>query len=273
MPNPSASIIISTYNQPKWLSLVLSGYLQQSFKDFEIIVADDGSTNDTKEVIRNFNSRFDDSIVHVWQEDEGFRKTTILNKAAMASRAEYLIFTDGDCIPRQDFVEKHMALKKEGHFLSGGYFKLSKEISDQITEDDIVGQRCFEARWLLQKGLKRTFKLQKLISSGFKEWFLNTFTTTKATWDGMNASGFKKDILSVNGFDERMKYGGEDREMGERLVNKGIKPVQIRYSAICVHLEHGRSYVHKEHTKINRNIRKDTKTQHKVWTDFGIAKR
>ncbi|HIC30977.1 MAG TPA: glycosyltransferase, partial [Flavobacteriaceae bacterium] len=121
---PTISVIISTYNQPNWLKKVLVGYQQQIFKDCEIIIADDGSTEDTKVIIENFQKQSNLNIQHVWQEDNGFRKTTILNKAILKTNADYLLFTDGDCIPRKDFVQTHFNLKKETCFLSGGYFTL-----------------------------------------------------------------------------------------------------------------------------------------------------
>ena len=267
---PKISVIISTYNQPKWLYNVLVGYNQQTCTDFEIIIADDGSTDDTKTVVDNFISKSNLKIKHVWQEDKGFRKTTILNKAILKSNTDYLLFTDGDCIPRKDFVQTHYDLKKDNCFLSGGYFKLPKHISEIITEKDIIKQSCFDKHWLLDHGLKSSFKLNKLTAKGTKQFLLNKLTPTKATWDGMNASGWKKDILAVNGFDQRMEYGGEDRELGERLVNKGVKPIQIRYSAICVHLYHERGYKNDKAIAKNLAIRKETKTKKTTWTDFGI---
>jgi glycosyltransferase involved in cell wall biosynthesis len=267
------SVIMSTYNQPKWLKKALIGYEQQSFKNFEIIIADDGSTKETEAIIEQFKNTSNVSITHVWQEDKGFRKTIILNKAIQKTQASYLIFTDGDCIPRADFVATHLKLKKENCFLSGGYFKLPKQISEAISEDDIKTQRCFDKHWLLNQGLKKSFKTNKLTTSGFKEQFLNRMTPTKATFDGMNVSVWKNDVIEINGFDERMEYGGEDREIGERLMNLGIKPIQIRYSAICLHLDHERSYVNETALEKNKAIRKETKKHKSIWTDFGLTKK
>jgi glycosyltransferase involved in cell wall biosynthesis len=264
------SVIISTFNQLEWLKKTLIGYQQQTFKNFEIIIADDGSTIETKDVIEQFKVKSNLVITHVWQKDEGFRKTMILNKAIKKAKTSYLIFTDGDCIPRADFVETHLKLKKANSFLSGGYFKLPIHISEVISEEDIKTQCCFDKNWLLDQGLKTSFKINKLTASGFKEQFLNTMTPTKATFDGMNVSVWKNDVVKVNGFDERMAYGGEDRELGERLMNLGIKPIQIRYSAICLHLEHERSYVNEDALNNNKAIRKNTKKNKNVWTDYGL---
>ena len=89
-------------------------------------------------------------------------------------------------------------------------------------------------------------------------------TPTNASWNGHNASGWKKDIMAINGFDERMQYGGQDRELGERLFNYGIKSKQIRYSAICVHLDHPRSYKTKESIDKNLEIRKNIKSENRL---------
>ena len=265
-----ASVIISTYNQPEWLQNVLWGYEVQTESNFEIIIADDGSTQATKEVIDVFLESSSLAVKHIWQEDSGFQKTKILNKAILEATSEYLIFTDGDCIPRNDFVETHLKLKKKNYFLSGGYFKLPEKISKAITKQHIENQQCFNLQWLNKQGLEKNFKSNKLTSFGFKEWFLNMFTPTKATFDGMNTSGSKQAILEVNGFDERMQYGGEDREIGERLMNLGFKFKQVRYSAICVHLHHERPYENKEAKILNQQIRKETKQLKAIYTKYGI---
>jgi len=268
----SVSVIISTYNQPEWLQKCLWGFEQQTHTDFEIVIADDGSSQATETLIKTFQKKSSLKITHVWQEDDGFQKTKILNKAIVASKGTYLIFTDGDCIPRNDFIAKHLALRKPNYFLSGGYFKLPMTVSEAISEKDIKEQNCFNASWLVEKGVKKTFKINKLTSHGIKEKLLNTLTPTKATWDGNNASGWRKEILAVNGFDERMRYGGEDRELGERMMNNGIKALQIRYSAVTVHLDHERGYVTQQMIDANKAIRHTTKQQKKVWTEFGIDK-
>ena len=264
------SIILSTYNQPLWLEKSLWGYEMQDIKDFEIVIADDGSTQETAVLIKQFQQESNLRIKHVWQEDDGFQKTKILNKAIQASEGEYLIFSDGDCIARKDFVFKHLKHRSFKHFLSGGYYKLSKEISNAITKNTIETQTCFDADWLLENGQPKNFKINKLTSHGTKEVMLNTFTTTSPTWDGNNASGWREDILAVNGFDSRMQYGGEDRELGERLTNYGVQGIQIRYSAVAVHLEHARGYVTQDMIEKNKAIRAHTRKENLVWTPYGI---
>jgi len=271
--NPQASVIISTYNQPKWLALVLHSYSMQTIANFEIIIADDGSDERTKTVVDEFSAQTELKIIHVWQEDNGFQKTKILNKAIVASNSGYLIFTDGDCIARQDFVETHLNLRKANCALSGGYFKLTELVSNKISEAIINQQKCFDKDWLIQQGQSKNFKFSKLTKSKQKANLLNTLTPTKATFDGMNVSCCKKDILAVNGFDERMQYGAEDREVGERMMNNGIRFLQVRYSTICVHLHHERPYKDEDILKKNNAIREETKQNKSRFTDFGIKKK
>ena len=266
----TASVIFSTYNSEDWLEKTIIGFSLQTFKDFEIIIADDGSREATKVLIDRLRSEISITIIHVWQEDNGFQKSQILNKAIIASTADYLIFTDGDCIPRKDFVEVHLKYREEGYFLSGGYYKLSMDISKAITKEDIIYQRCFDLQWLKTIGLKTSFKNIKFITSGLLSRILNFVTPTNASWNGHNSSGWKKDLVEVNGFNQEMQYGGQDRELGERLFNKGLKSKQIRYSAICVHLDHKRGYVNKETWEKNREIREKTRNEKAVWTNYGI---
>ena len=267
-----ASVIISTYNQPDWLKLVLYSYDLQTEKSFEIIIADDGSEAATKSVIDDFKKKTQIEVTHLWQEDDGFQKTKILNKAIVASNTDYLIFTDGDCVARKDFVATHLSLRRTNCALSGGYFKLTKAVSEMLTEHMIESQLCFDKEWLIKNGQPKSFKLNKLTKSKRKASFLNTITPTKATFDGMNVSCWKNDILEVNGFDERMQYGGEDREVGERMMNKGIKFLQIRYSAICVHLYHDRPYKNEEVLSRNKEIRAISKKEKITYTPYGIEK-
>jgi len=260
---------MSTYNAEAWLEKLIWGFRVQTERDFEIIIADDGSGPKTKELLDRLRDEISMPLVHVWQEDKGFQKSQILNKAIMAANSDYLIFTDGDCIPRKDFVETHINFREPGYFLSGGYFKLPMNISQAISKDDIFNQRCFDVKWLKGMGLPSK-NTSKLSASGFKSWFLNLVTPTKATWNGHNASGWKTDLVFINGFNQEMQYGGQDRELGERLFNKGLKSKQIRYSAVCVHLDHARGYVNEETWKKNYAIRKNTRDNKVVKTPIGI---
>jgi glycosyltransferase involved in cell wall biosynthesis len=267
------SVILSTYNQPQWLEKSIWGYAVQSRSDFELLVADDGSTDDTRQAIDRLKHETGLKIKHVWHEDRGFRKCAILNAAIAQASGDYLVFSDGDCIPRGDFLATHAQHARRGFFLSGGYFKLPLGLSQKIKSEDIVHRRVTSAAWLRSHGLRWSPKLLKVSAGPWLSKLLDLVTTTKATWNGHNSSGWKADILRVNGFDERMEWGGEDREMGERLMNLGIRGKRIRYQAICVHLDHARGYVRQEALERNLEIRRQTRARRATWTTYGIAKK
>jgi glycosyltransferase involved in cell wall biosynthesis len=270
--DPSISVVISTYNSIPWLEKTLWSYEHQIFRHFEIIIADDGSDKDTKEFIEKYSEKSSRKIIHVWHEDDGFQKSSILNKALLACNSEYVVMSDGDCIAREDFLQIHYERREPGHFLSGGYYKLPLDLSEKITEDDIAIQRCFDVEWLKEKGLPVSYKNQKLTSGFVTAKIMENLTPTNASWNGHNSSGWLEDLKRVNGFDERMQYGGQDRELGERLFNYGLKSKQIRYSAICLHLDHARGYKNQESIDKNKEIRKATRVERKDFTPFGIVK-
>jgi len=265
------SVIISTYNNPDWLEKALWGYAAQTERDFDIIIADDGSSAETKERIDVLRGATGLPITHLWHEDRGFRKCAIVNRAIRVSAADYLIFTDGDCIPRRDLVQAHRRLAQPGCFLSGGYYKLPLKVSRAITPEDIRANAVFDARWLLKAGVPFHPRLLKFHLSARVAAFCCRFTTTPATFNGMNSSVWREDALRLNGFDERMRHGGLDREFGLRLLNAGLRSLQIRYHAICLHLYHGHGYRTPASVDANHAIRQETVRTRRVWAEYGIT--
>lgn len=266
------SVIVSTYNAEEWLEKVLIGYSVQTTNDFELIIADDGSRPSTKELIDSYSINYPVSITHLWHEDLGYRRQEILNVAIVKANFDYILMTDGDCIPRKDFVEVHSKLAEEGKFLSGGYCKLSMKVSKLITKEDIENGNCFDVKWLKSKDKLGFSQTLKLSASGFFATLLDKITPTNPSFNNCNSSGFKKDMIAVNGYDERMKYGGPDREFGERLENYGVMGKQIRHKAIVMHLDHARGYKTPESLAANLAIRKEVKDKKIVWTNYGIVK-
>lgn len=266
------SVVLSTYNSPEWLEKVLCGYAQQSFRDFEIVIADDGSTEDTARLIERLRDETGMTIRHVWQRDDGFRKCRILNKAVLEARYDYILFSDGDCIPRRDFVAVHAREARPGHYLSGSYFKLPMETSRAIALDDIRDGRCFDVGWLRRHGLGFRRKTIKISAGPRMARLLNRLTTTKCNFKGSNGSAWKKDIVAVNGFDERMPWGGEDREFGVRLINLGIRPKHVRYDAVVLHLDHPRGYVDPERVKSNKALRLHNEKHKVTYTNYGLSR-
>lgn len=266
---PAVTVMFATYNEPRWLEWVLWGYTTQTSKDFEVIVVDDGSREDTRAVIDRLRPQMNYPLRHFWQPDEGYQKCKGMNRGILLARSDYLIFTDGDCIPHPQFVARHLALRERGRYLTGGYCKLPLALSQAITREDILAGRATDYAWLAANGLERhTLKLR--LRNEFLRSLFNALTPVKPRLHGHNASVWKEDVIRVNGWDERMQYGGQDLELGERLVNAGVRGKTIRYSAICVHLEHKRGYMKPEMRQKNDAIRAQTRRERASWTPYGI---
>lgn len=268
---PTVSVIFSTYNQPDWLEKAIWGWAGQTDRDFEIVIADDGSHEATRARIDSVRAQTGLDIQHVWHPDAGFQKSAILNKAILAAKGDYLVFSDGDCIPRSDFVAAHRGRAQPGRFLSGGYTKLPLALSRRIEREDVASARAFDPVWLGRGGL-RSGPFEKHRARGWWAATLNALTPTQSSWNGHNASGWKEDLVRVNGFNEQMQYGGQDRELGERLVNLGVRGRQIRYFAIVLHLDHPRGYDRPESIARNKAIRRETVSRRLTWTPHGILK-
>lgn len=267
----NTAVIITTYNQPAWLEKVLWGYGSQSRRDFQVVVADDGSTAETRALIRRAEAEFGGRLAHVWQEDLGFRKCEILNRAILSTVAEYLIFTDGDCIPRIDFVQRHIELAEPGRFLSAGVVWLPAELSRAITREDVTESRLADPKWLRQHGWHGGRRRLRLVQNRLTATALDALTPTAPSFNGHNASVWRDALIAVNGFDAQMGYGGLDRALGERLRNLGIRGKQVRHRAVCFHLDHDRPYRKPEVVQRNREIRERIRRSGEVRARQGIA--
>lgn len=226
------SLILSTYNRARYLELSLLGYMRQTHKDFEVIVVDDGSTDGTDKVIERYKTRASFPIKHLWQENRGFRKARILNEGIKASRYDYVVFSDGDCIPKADFISAHVSNSGENYILGGGHVRLPKDYSDALTPG-AVSNGAFEEyltpdvmaglRWKQRKNI-----FYMLVGKKRRPKFL-----------GLNFSVPKKALYEVNGFDENYEgWGQEDSDLRERLKRLGLKPKSILTRAIVFHLYH-----------------------------------
>jgi glycosyltransferase involved in cell wall biosynthesis len=268
---PTVGVVFTTYNRPRDLERVLAGYSRQTHGRFEIVIADDGSGDETRRCIENARRNWQLDIRHVWHEDIGFRKCRILNRAIAETTADYLIFTDGDCIPHPEFVSGHLSLARPGCFVSGGCVRLGKTATEAIEARHVLASSVFDSRWLAELGESQV-NLRKLLFS-VRPWhnLMNGITTTRPTWNGHNSSTWREEVLAVNGFDERLGYGGLDREFGERLERCGMRGIQARYSLICLHLEHPRPYRAREIMDANKQIRRDNARLNVRRTRFGLS--
>lgn len=265
------SVIVSTYNSPAWLRKALWGYAAQSDRDFEVIVADDGSTRETGDLIADFARAAPFPLRRVWQEDAGFRKWRIVNRAIVEAQGEYLLFSDGDCVPRADVVAIHRAHARPRRYLSGSYCRLPMPASAALAQNDIASQRAFGLAWLAGHRVFAPHLLAKALARPLGvDGALNRMLPARATFNGNNSSCWKADAMAAGGFDERISYGGGDREFGYRLRHAGIEAQVIRYSALMLHLDHPRGYKDASVRAKNETIIADTLATHRTRTDHGI---
>ena len=156
------SVVLSTYQSPALLERTLHGYRRQRLRPLEIVIADDGSGPETAALLARLASELSMDLRHVWHEDRGFRKCAILNRAIAEARGDYLVFSDGDCIPWAGFLETHAALARPGFFLSGGYFRLPRETTERLTVEDVADGRHEDIAWLHRHGLERSWRARRL---------------------------------------------------------------------------------------------------------------
>lgn len=233
------SLLISTYNWPQALELVLKSVQAQKLQPDEILIADDGSGEETGKLIEEFSEK-GLPIKHVWQEDEGFRRTSILNKAVAQSEADYIIQIDGDCIVHPHFVSDHVNNIKENRFLFGSRVNIKKEALQPLFET-----KKYNFGFFSPNISRRTRNLHVPYLTGF---YKETAELSKKV-RGCNLSFWKKDFVAINGYNEDMTgWGKEDSEMVVRLLNSGVTGKRLRYAGIVYHIWH------KESSRAKKNI-------------------
>lgn len=268
----SVEVVVSTYNHPRALDLVLHALLRQSHTDFGICIADDGSGPQTAELIAAWQQRLGPRLRHVWQADRGFRKNRILNKAIASSTADYLIFLDGDCLPSTHFVARHLALARPRRFCTGGVIRLSLSASEAVQAPCVTSGEVFTPCWLGSHDAlgSTSARLKAGIYPPWASLLAERMTTVRRTWNGGNSSTARLNLIRVNGFDENFGYGAEDIELGFRLNNAGVRGVHLRYTAPVLHLEHRRDYAHADERARNKQAAREALRQGKTTTSHGI---
>ena len=233
------SILLATYNWPQALKLCLESLATQTDTDFEIIIADDGSTQETKNLIERIKQTHPISIQHLWQEDQGFRKTAILNQAINAAHGDYLVFLDGDCIVQPDFVARHRALSQKGYLVTGSRVLLNESLTAQLLTWPSWNFKSFTEKLLsyrLSGGINKYWPLKiKLGNGSWRDYQKFVWRRIK----GCNMACWKADAEAINGFDESMTgWGHEDADFVFRLQRHHIKRKSGSWSTEVLHLFH-----------------------------------
>jgi glycosyltransferase involved in cell wall biosynthesis len=220
------SLIVNTYNWVKALEKVLAGIRVQTILPDELLIADDGSKEETRMCVSKFQKDYIGNVQHIWHEDKGFRRSAILNKTIAAANSSYVVFLDGDCVPHPRFIEDHLTLRQEQYWTQGRRAFISEAHIDAFTGGQFL-----------------TFWVQRRASGFFKgiRWPLPRIRKDKAQRGilGANMGVWKKDLIKVNGYDEEYEgWGKEDSDLGNRLYNLGLLRKTVYGRAIVYHLNH-----------------------------------
>lgn len=224
------ALLISTYNWPQALDKVLQSVMQQSILPYEVLIADDGSTNDTKWLIEKWQNKDQLKIKHFWQEDQGFRKTIIMNKAISSTDAKYIIQIDGDIILDKNFIKDHLSAQEKGFFINGARALISPENTINILSSPDLNMTQ------VSRKIKNKINATRI---PFLSPFLRKDHLKSNNVKGCNFSFYKEDFVAVNGYNNDISgWGHEDIELAARLNNLGIKQRRLKLSAVCYHLYH-----------------------------------
>ncbi|HBP23678.1 MAG TPA: hypothetical protein DEA08_38610 [Planctomycetes bacterium] len=230
---PALSVILTTYNKPQDLVRSLEGLRGQRFRDFEVLVCDDGSGPETKAVIDAFAASVDFPVQHCWQEDTGFRAAASRNNGIRAARGDTVVFLDGDCVALPDFLERHAERADPAGFLAGERWLLSQEEADAVSVATIASGEAFAAP--PAREVKRVKKIRR--KDGF--YRLTGLKPERPRLMTCNCSVPRQRLLEVNGIDERYEgWGMEDEDLRRRLVQQGARPDSVIAEANCLHLWH-----------------------------------
>ncbi|WP_310992333.1 glycosyltransferase family 2 protein [Aequorivita marina] len=256
------SLLISTYNWPEALELVLLSLENQSVKPDEVLIADDGSTEATKQLIGSFQSKNEVPIRHFWHEDKGFRKAIILNKAIAAAKGDYIVQVDGDCIMHKDFVRDHKAMAVANVYLFGSRVNIQEQFIPKLFASQKITFSFFA------KGIKKRTRNLRVPALS------NLYKTTDEIshkMRGCNVSFWKKDVVAVNGYNEAFEgWGREDSELIIRMMHNGVLGRRLRYRGIVYHIWH--KVKDQSRFEINDSLQEKALAEKSKWCEKGIDK-
>ena len=231
-PN-AASVIIGTYNNLDILETTLAAFSVQSARNFEIVLADDGSNQDYGPILTRWAPKVAHGIVHVTQEKRGFRKARVLNRAVIVSRFDPLIVCDMDCVPHPDFVRNHLVYVKHGTAITGRRSHVKRD----VLADPAKILKSGLGFTLPSLFLLRLTGRARIIEHGFVSPVL--YESANLRLHGSNFSVYRQDILAVNGWNEEFEgWGDEDSDLGVRLQNSGVRVRNLRNKVIQFHVMH-----------------------------------
>ena len=261
----SCSLLISTYNRPDALGLSLKTVLQQTVLPAEVVIADDGSTEETGSLIKEFQKNFPIPLKHAWHPDEGFRAAAIRNKGIALCTQQYIIQIDGDIIIHPKFIADHVEMRRKGYFMVGSRVMLSPEQTTQLIKQGYVDFKKLSKEKFALNGLRNRF-FRKLLAEFYKTKGQHKFYAK-----GANIAFYKDDIIRINGYNEAyVGWGSEDRDVAIRLMNAGVSKLSIKMGAVCYHLYHKRN--DRKNELRNEDLMHEAIAKKLVWAEDGLNK-
>ena len=232
------SLIVTTYNRPDALRAVFSGVKAQRDRGFEVLVADDGSRDDTRALVEQAARDAAVAIAHVWQEDRGFRAGAARNRAAARASGDYLVFLDGDCVPRPQFIARHRRLAERRWMVAGNRILLSQEFTQEVLDGGLPIHEWTLAQWRSARArgaINRMLPLRDLPLGPLRKLGSRRWQRVRTCNLGVWADDFR----AVNGFDEDFAgWGFEDSDLAVRLINRGIGRKYGAFGTGVLHLWH-----------------------------------
>lgn len=276
-PSPSLSVVVTTYEWPEALHVVLRSLAEQPDEDFEIVVTDDGSGPETEHTIARWRSRLGGRISHARQSDVGYRRARALNLGALTARGRYLVFLDGDCLVRSGFVRALRRAALPGWFLASKRLNLSEDLSRRILEEDLGVWRWTVFRWLLSAPSELVTASRESARPGL----LIPIRDRRRPWRPQQPDfsppydgyGFffavsRSDLERVNGFDMRLEgWGGEDVDMAVRLRRSGLRCGWPGAHATVLHLWH---HERKGRERSNTPLLEETRQSDRIEAVVGL---
>lgn len=233
------SIIVSTYNRPDALDAVLRGLSKQSDQNFEVVIADDGSGPETEHIVGEWRARWRGRLSHTWHPDAGFRLAEVRNRAVAAASGDYLIFLDGDCIPRKDFIASHRRLAEPGWMVCGHRLMLSEPFTRKVVRGRLPIEDWTFAEWMGELRRGSIDRLTPLLRLPGAMWRRHLLWERTRKVRGCNMAVWRSNFLEVDGFDATfVGWGHEDYDLAARLQMIGVSLKDGRYATGVLHLWH-----------------------------------
>lgn len=255
------TLIVSTYNRPDALVLCLESIFRQTVLPGEIIIGDDGSKQETIDVIREYQKKSPVPLIHIWQEDNGFQLAKARNKCIARACYEYIVQVDGDLILHEHFIEDHLLFAERGYYVKGGRVNIDNRLTTRLCSEGRYVRLDFFSRGLMRRinsihclPLARYLAVRRKTAPGL----------------GCNMGFWREDAIKVNGYDEfYVGWGGEDYDFAVRMLHSGLQKKSLKFAGIVFHLWHNDLYMDNQDKNFSHYHTVENSAS--TWCEKGVA--